>query len=92
MAKAAEARRERSTTRLHRFFEKIDSIASLRRHLQIAIELEAATIPPYLCALYSTPDGQNRHASGIIRSVVVEEMLHIALAANVLNAIGGHPQ
>ena len=92
MAKTAEARPERSTTRLHRSFEKIDSIASLRRHLQIAIELEAATIPPYLCALYSIPDGQNRHASGIIRSVVVEEMLHIALAANVLNAIDGHPQ
>lgn len=69
----------------------ITTIQSLRTHLQWALELEHATIPPYLCALYSIPDGQNVMVSGLIRSVVMEEMLHMVLAANLLNAVGGEP-
>jgi hypothetical protein len=69
----------------------IRSIASLRAHLQTAIELEHSTIPPYLTALYSINDGSNRDAARVIKSVVMEEMLHMVLAANVLNAIGGAP-
>jgi hypothetical protein len=68
------------------------SRARLHELLQAAVELELAVIPPYLCALYSMhPDG-NDQAKLIIRSVVVEEMLHLILAANVLNAIGGRPR
>jgi Ferritin-like len=70
---------------------KINSVASLQRHLQGALELEHATIPPYLCALYSIPDGVNVTAASLIRSVVMEEMLHMVLAANLLNAVGGTP-
>ncbi len=70
----------------------IDTIRSLRRHLQWALELEHSTIPPYLCALYSIPDGANVNASALIRSVVMEEMLHMVLAANLLNAVGGEPK
>jgi hypothetical protein len=69
----------------------IRSITGLRAHLQTAIELEHSTIPPYLCALYSIKDGTNADAARVIRSVVMEEMLHMALACNVLNAIGGSP-
>ena len=69
----------------------IENIDDLRCHLQVALELEHATIPPYLCALYSIPDGSNVTASGLIRSVAMEEMLHMVLAANLLNAIGGTP-
>lgn len=69
----------------------IDSIESLRHHLQVALRVEQATIPPYLCALYSIPDGANREASDVIRSVVMEEMLHMTLVANLLNAVGGTP-
>lgn len=69
----------------------IVTIDDLRCHLQVAIELEHSTIPPYLCALYSIPDGSNVTASGLIRSVVMEEMLHMVLAANLLNAVGGTP-
>lgn len=69
----------------------INSVASLVRHLQGALELEHATIPPYLCALYSIPDGANVTAAALIRSVVMEEMLHMVLAANLLNAVGGTP-
>jgi hypothetical protein len=71
--------------------DSIDTIESLRAHLQIAIELEHATIPAYLCGLYTIRDGTNAEAARAIRSVVMEEMLHVTLAANVLNAIGGRP-
>jgi hypothetical protein len=64
----------------------------LRDLLQAAVELELSTIPPYLCALYSLRPESNATARLIIRSVVVEEMLHMVLAANVLNAIGGEPR
>lgn len=57
--------------------------------LQSAIELEHSTIPPYLYALYSLAPGANKAVADIIESVVVEEMLHIVLASNVLNAVGG---
>ncbi len=69
----------------------IRCVEDLRAHLQAAIELEHSTIPPYLAALYTIRPGQNLEAVEIIRSVVVQEMLHMVLAANVLNAIGGHP-
>jgi len=59
--------------------------------LQWAIELEHATIPPYLCGLYSIREGSNPQAVEAIRSVLVEEMLHLTLAANILNAVGGFP-
>ena len=70
----------------------IRDIASLRNHFQWAIELEHSTIPPYLTALYSLHPGHNREAAAVLLSVAIEEMLHMTLAANVLNAIGGQPQ
>ena len=71
---------------------RIKKLEHLRSHLQTAIEVEHSTIPPYLCALYSIKDGSNLEAARIIKSVVVEEMLHMILAANVLNAISGSPR
>ena len=70
----------------------ITTIESLRKHLQWAIELEHFTIPPYLCALYSLDAGRNPGATELVSSVLVEEMLHMTLAANLLNAVGGRPQ
>lgn len=67
------------------------TVEQLHVHLMAAIELELLTIPPYLTALYSL-GGKSRKAEAIIRSVVMEEMLHMALAANVLNAVGGKPE
>jgi Ferritin-like len=64
----------------------------LREHLQWALEVEHFTIPPYLCALYSIPQGTNAVAAAIIQSVAMEEMLHMVLVANLLNAIGGKPR
>ncbi|HEY8093633.1 MAG TPA: ferritin-like protein [Acidimicrobiales bacterium] len=71
--------------------DAITDIDRLREALQTAIELEHATIPPYLCALYSIHAGRNTDAAAVIESVVMEEMLHMVLAANVLNAIKGAP-
>lgn len=70
----------------------ITSLESLREHLQWAIELEHSTIPPYLCALYSIEPGRNSEAVELVSTVVVEEMLHLMLAANLLNAVGGRPR
>jgi hypothetical protein len=73
-------------------FTRITTLESLREHLQWAIELEHFTLPPYLCALYSLDAGRNPEASEVVASVLVEEMLHLTLAANLLNAVGGHPR
>jgi hypothetical protein len=71
--------------------KRISTLESLREHLQWALMLEHSTIPPYLCALYSLRPGSNLPAMAAIRAVVMEEMLHMVLVANVLNAIGGSP-
>jgi CDGSH-type Zn-finger protein len=70
----------------------VHNIDSLRKHLQWAIQIEHTTFPPYLCALYSIKDGYNQEAAEILCSIFMEEMLHMTLAANILNAIGGSPQ
>jgi len=57
--------------------------------LQKAVELELATIPPYMTALLSIKPGTNRAAADIIRSVMMEEMLHLALVGNLMNSLGG---
>jgi len=67
------------------------TLTDLRTRLQWAIEIEHSIIPPYLCALYSIRPGRNREAVEAITSVFIEEMLHMTLAANVLNAVGGAP-
>ncbi len=65
-----------------------DKKKSVQAKLQKAIELELAAIPPYLTAYYSIHPEANREAAAIIKSVIMEEMLHITLAANVLIATG----
>ena len=64
----------------------------LYEYLQNAIELEHATIPPYLTAMLSLKPGTNEAIRALIRSVVIEEMLHMTISANILVAIGGSPQ
>ena len=71
----------------------ITTVPQLHQYLHVAMQLEHATIPPYLMALYSIdPDPKvNVYAKEHLRTVVVEEMLHLTLAANILNAVGGEP-
>src|SRR5437762_13529429 len=68
------------------------TLGGLKKSLQQAIELEHATIPAYLYALYSIQPGANKIIQSLVLSVVAEEMLHMSLACNVLNAIGGSPR
>jgi ferritin-like protein len=70
----------------------IDNIDQLKAHLQTAVEIEWSVIPPYLCALWSIQEGHNELASAALEDVVMEEMLHLTLAANVLNGLNGSPQ
>ena len=65
--------------------------------LREAIRLEHSTIPPYLTAAYSLRFGVNTTIRSLLMTIAEEEMLHMAIVANVLNAIGGrveldHPQ
>src|SRR5207244_329121 len=55
--------------------------------LQSAVSVEFSTIPPYLSALWSIKD-QMHPVAASIRDVVQEEMLHMALACNMLTALG----
>ncbi len=72
----------------HRTGQHIDC---LKRALQAAVTLEFATIPPYLCSLWSIED--NLHpAAKSIREVVQEEMLHMSLVCNLLASIGEVPE
>ena len=68
------------------------SIEKLRRDLQTALEVEHATVPPYLTALASIKNSFNHEIQKVIRSIVIEEMMHLALVANILNAVGGKPR
>ena len=70
---------------------KPEGIDWLHDALAAAIKLEFSTIPPYFCALWSIKD-QGSSVANAIRQVVQEEMLHMALACNMLVAIGGTPR
>ena len=62
-----------------------------RRMLQTAINVEFATLPPYLYPLYSIHPGTNLAAAGRLKSIALQEMIHMTLVSNILNALGGHP-
>jgi len=68
----------------------IENIQDLHEHLRLALRIELATVPPYLYAMYSIADPGSDSAL-LIRSIVTEEMLHAALVANILLAVGGEP-
>ena len=60
---------------------------NLQNQLQIGLQLELATIPLYATSLYSIADGCNMEVSKIIRSILMQEMLHMTLVGNVMNAM-----
>jgi hypothetical protein len=63
--------------------------AELLDRLQTAVDFEMATIPAYMTALLSIKRPSNRGVAENIRSVMMEEMLHLALVSNVISSIGG---
>ena len=46
--------------------------------------LEHATIPIYMSALYSIKPNKNPEATGMLTGILIAEMMHLALACNVL--------
>ncbi|MDR6806699.1 rubrerythrin [Dyadobacter sp. BE34] len=77
-----------------RYIEKAlsaNALEELYPLVQNAVELEHSTIPPYLTAMFSLNPGANPVQRQVIHSIVIEEMLHMTIAANILNALGGHP-
>jgi hypothetical protein len=73
----------------------ITTVGELQDHLYHAIQVELSTIPLYLYPAYSIKTaGYSQWSAGMsafrtIRSVVIEEMLHLCLARNLLVSIGG---
>ncbi len=70
--------------------QSFQTLPDLYRALQRAIQLEHATIPPYLTAHWSLTNA-NSKIRGLLNNIFLQEMAHMALAANILNAIGWHP-
>lgn len=66
-------------------------MAWLLSALQSAVALEHATLPLYLSAMFSL-QVQGYTVYNLLRSVVMEEMVHMAIACNILAALGGTPQ
>lgn len=64
----------------------------LHEFVQSALELEHSIIPPYLTAYYTLHPGRNDEIAMAVRNVVVEEMLHLTIAGNLLLALGGKPR
>lgn len=67
------------------------SVEDVQGLVQTAINLEFSTLPPYLYALLSIPPGENLEARSRIYDISMQEMIHMCLACNILNAIGGSP-
>lgn len=67
------------------------SVGDAQTMLQTAIGVEFGTLPPYLYAMFSIPPGENVAAANLIKSTLLQEMIHMCLACNILNAIGGTP-
>ena len=72
--------------------DQLSDVTDAQSMLQKAIGVEFGTLPPYLYALYSIRPGTNPQAEQLIKSVALQEMVHMCLASNILNALGGSPQ
>ena len=71
--------------------DRLLKIDLLEKALRTAVELEFATIPPYLTALWSIID-QAHPVAKSIRAVVHEEMLHLSILCNLLAGLGEEPR
>ncbi|MBV8687959.1 MAG: ferritin-like protein [Alphaproteobacteria bacterium] len=60
--------------------------------LQAAIAIEFGTLPPYLYAKFSILPDTNAPALARLNMIVNQEMIHLCLVCNIVNALGGSPQ
>ncbi|MFI1048647.1 ferritin-like protein [Streptomyces griseoruber] len=70
------------------------SLPWLKDALQQAIMLELATLPPYLCGMWSLlqDTDSGKAAAAAIRVIVFDEMSHLGHVCNLLTTIGGSPR
>lgn len=71
--------------------QELQDIDWLKKSLQAAIKLEFATVPIYLCGMWSIKD-QDDPVVDMIKRIVIDEMFHMGLACNMLTSIGGTPE
>ena len=97
------AAEKRLVDKINKTWSREQALSELQTHLQVAIEVELATIPLYLYAYYSIdrtpasfPDSPISRfadkAGAVVMSVAVEEMLHMSLSSNILYSLGVQPQ
>ncbi|MET8297565.1 ferritin-like protein [Streptomyces sp. NPDC005180] len=60
--------------------------------LQQAVLLELATLPPYLCGMWSINATSQNRVLHTLRTIVFDEMSHLGIACNLLTTIGGTPR
>ncbi|HEV7659825.1 MAG TPA: ferritin-like protein [Allosphingosinicella sp.] len=78
-----------------KFVEQVraaESPKDLYEPIQNAITLELATIPPYLCALFTLKSGADPEFRRILRAIAKDEMLHLAIMGNLMIALKGVPE
>jgi rubrerythrin len=63
----------------------------LRSALHVAVALELAAIPPYLCGWWSVKD-RGSEVARLIRRIVGDEMYHLGIVCNLLVALGDRPR
>jgi Ferritin-like len=68
------------------------SIADIYEQVQTAIDLEFSTLPPYLYAKFSILPDRNAAAQARLEAIIHQEMIHMGLACNIMNALGGAPK
>ena len=68
-----------------------DDREALQQAAQLALQVEFSTIPVYLTGLYSIQDPSSE-AFQALRAVVMEEMFHVNVAANLVVALGALPR
>ncbi|MFE2165458.1 ferritin-like protein [Streptomyces sp. NPDC059447] len=59
--------------------------------LQQAVLLELATLPPYLCGMWSINATSQNPVLRTLRTIVFDEMSHLGIACNLLTTVGGSP-
>jgi len=80
----------RSIVELMQVEQSEHDIQWLKDSLQAAVELEFATLPPYLAAWWSIKAG-SEYVSNSIRTIIIDEMVHMGLACNLLKALQETP-
>lgn len=82
-----------TSSRVQRLMTSTSTITTkeeLIDYLQTAIQVEHATLPLYLTAMWSLKNNNGDHHK-ILFGIAIQEMLHLAIVCNLLKALGECP-